>query len=470
MELKLYNTLTRKKELFTPLKKGKAGLYTCGPTVYNHQHLGNYRTYIFEDVLKRVLERAGYRVKHVMNITDVGHLTSDADTGEDKLEKGAAREGKTVWDVAHFYTDAFLRDIDTLNIARADTLVPATGEIPAQITIINELFKKGYAYQTEHAIYFDVSKFRDYTRLSRQKLEDKKTAVRSEVVEDLEKRHSVDFALWFFTVGKYKDHVMRWPSVWGEGFPGWHIECSAISTKYLGQPFDIHAGGIDHIPVHHTNEIAQSEGAYDKPLAHYWVHGEFLLIDEQKMAKSAGNFYTLATLAEEGLSPLVFRYLVLTAHYRTQMNFTRESLSAAQQSLERLYDFVRLLQKTSYRGETSIVKRRENFDTAVADDLNTPQALAIIWELIHAYHKDPEGYDPKQILNLLYDFDEVLGLGLKDIKKESTPAEVKILVAEREKARQHKDWKKSDELREKIKALGYLVKDTDKGVMIQRDV
>ena len=285
MELKLYNTLTRKKEIFTPLKKGKAGLYTCGPTVYNHQHLGNYRTYIFEDVLKRVLERAGYRVKHVMNITDVGHLTSDADTGEDKLEKGAAREGKTVWDVAHFYTDAFLRDIDTLNIARADTLVPATGEIPAQITIINELFKKGYAYQTEHAIYFDVSKFRDYTRLSRQKLEDKKTAVRSEVVEDLEKRHSVDFALWFFTVGKYKDHVMRWPSVWGEGFPGWHIECSAISTKYLGQPFDIHAGGIDHIPVHHTNEIAQSEGAYDKPLAHYWVHGEFLLIDEQKMAK-----------------------------------------------------------------------------------------------------------------------------------------------------------------------------------------
>lgn len=475
MTLALYNTLTRKKEIFTPLAAGRVGLYTCGPTVYNHQHLGNYRTYIFEDVLRRVLTRAGYEVRHVMNITDVGHLTSDADTGEDKLERGAAREGKTVWDVARFYTDAFLADIAKLNILRADELVPATSRIPAQIAIIEELFKKGYAYETSQAIYFDVSKFPDYTKLSRQKLEDKKTAVRGEVVEDPEKRHPADFALWFKLAGRYKDHVMRWPSPWGEGFPGWHIECSAISTAHLGQPFDIHTGGVDHITVHHTNEIAQSEAAYGTPLARYWMHGEFLLIDEKKMAKSAGNFHTLATLEEKGHSPLAFRYLVLTAHYRSQMNFTWESLAAADAALNRLYDFVRTLrenQVSQIPGRASknqgLEKYVQGFDEAIADDLNTPKALAVLWDLVGAYYKNPDQYDAKDILALLYDWDTVLGLGLKDVSAQAIPPEVGQLATEREQARRDKDWKKSDELRKKIISLGYIVKDTPAGTEIKK--
>ncbi len=480
MTLKLYNTLTRRKETFKPLRGKRVGLYTCGPTVYNHQHLGNYRTYIFEDVLRRVLNRAGYAVTHVMNITDVGHLTSDADTGEDKLEKGAAREGKTVWDVARFYTEAFLADIKKLNIRRADNLIPATQEIAAHITIIKELFKKGYGYETSRAIYFDVSKFKNYAMLSRQNIEDKKTAARSDVVEDPEKRNPADFALWFFTVGKYKDHVMRWPSPWGApsgsdgtGFPGWHIECSAISTKYLGQPFDIHTGGVDHISVHHTNEIAQSEGAYGKPLARYWMHGEFLLIDESKMAKSAGNFYTLATLAEKGFSPLAFRYLVLTAHYRSQMNFTWESMAAAQRSLERLYDFVHTLQshsRLSLEYSRLSLEWKSTIEKAIADDLNMPKALAVVWDIVRAYHKNPDAYDPRAVLAMLYDFDTVLGLGLKDVKKESIPKEMKALAAEREEARKQKDWAKSDALREKIKALGYLVKDTPEGATLKQKV
>lgn len=470
MEIRLYNTLTREKEPLTPLAEGRVGLYTCGPTVYNHQHLGNYRTYIFEDVLRRVLTRAGYEVKHVMNITDVGHLTSDADTGEDKLEKGAAREGKTVWDVARFYTDAFLADIEKLKILKADHLIPATSCIPAQILIIEELFKNGSAYETSQAVYFDVSTFPDYTKLSGQKLEDKKTAVRGEVVEDPEKRHPADFALWFKLAGKYQDHIMRWSSPWGEGFPGWHIECSAISTQYLGQPFDIHTGGIDHISVHHTNEIAQSEAAYGMPLAKYWMHGEFLLIDEQKMAKSAGNFYTLATIVEKGYSPLAFRYLILTAHYRTQMNFTWESLAGAQVALDRLYDFVRSLQAQPARIQNTRYKIPDTreFDAALADDLNTPKALAMMWDIIGAYHKNSDQYDAKEILALLYEWDRVLGLGMQDITTEAVPPEVERLAAEREEARQNKDWKRSDELRDAIASLGYVVKDTPAGAQVTR--
>lgn len=469
MNLTFYNTLTRKSEAFTSLVKGRVGLYTCGPTVYNHQHLGNYRTYIFEDVLRRVLTRVGYRVKHVMNITDVGHLTSDADTGEDKLEKGAAREGKTVWDVARFFTDAFLADIEKLNILAADDLVPATSCIPAQIAIIEELFKKGFAYETSQAIYFDVSKFPDYTKLSGQKLEDKKTAARGSVVEDQEKRHPADFALWFKLAGKYQDHIMRWPSPWGDGFPGWHIECSAISTTRLGQPFDIHTGGVDHISVHHTNEIAQSEAAYGVPLANYWMHGEFLLINEQKMAKSAGGFYTLATIEEKGYSPLAFRYLVLTAHYRTQMNFTWESLAGAQSSLKRLHSGIVLLKShpNNYRSETSIEDTlnafKKRFENAVADDLNMPKALAVVWDLIGAYHKNPDRHDANDILTLLYDWDRVLGLGLRDI---AIQPDVEKLAAERENARQNKDWEKSDDLRNKIASLGYNVNDTSGGTHI----
>ena len=471
----LYNTLTRRKETFKPLRKNRVGLYTCGPTVYNYAHIGNLRTFIFEDVLRRVLERAGYRVRHIMNITDVGHLTSDADSGEDKLEKGAVREGKTVWDIARFYTDAFLRDIAALNIRRADKLVPATATIKDQIALIKKLFAKGYAYETGQAVYFDVSRFKNYTRLSRQKLDEKKTAARADVVEDPEKRNHADFALWFKRVGKFADHAMHWTSPWGKsgGFPGWHIECSAISAKYLGQPFDIHTGGVDHINVHHTNEIAQSEAAMGKPLARIWMHGEFLLVQKEKMAKSADNFYTLATITEKGISPLAFRYLVLTAHYRSRLNFSWESLAGVEQSLARLRDFVRNLSAPPhfyYRGLASIVEMdayKGAFDVAISDDLNTPQALAVIWDMIGAYHKNPAQFNPAALRRLLLDFDKILGLDLKNVKKESVPAAVKKLAAEREEARKRKDWQKSDALREKIKALGYLVKDTSEGAILK---
>jgi cysteinyl-tRNA synthetase len=474
MEIRLYNTLSRTKEKFRPLRKGRVGLYTCGPTVYNYAHIGNLRTYIFEDVLRRALVAAGYRVRHIMNITDVGHLTSDADTGEDKLEKGALAEGKSVWDVARFYTDAFLSDIAQLNIRRADKLVPATGAIADQIALIKKLFAGGYAYETPQAVYFDVSRFRDYTRLSGQRLEDKKTAARGDVVEDSDKRNAADFALWFRCVGKFANHVMRWPSPWGEGFPGWHIECSAISARYLGQPFDIHTGGVDHIPVHHTNEIAQSEAATGKPLARMWMHGEFLLIRDEKMAKSAGNFMTLSTLTDKGADPLAFRYLTLGSHYRSRLNFSRESLAAAGYSLERLRDFIRALATPPTRATgararaSSLAAWKKRFDAAIADDLNTPQALAVVWDLIGACHKAPPHFSPAAVRRLLLDFDSVLGLGLKDIKKEGIPGEISALARRRERYRAAHDWDASDKMREEIKSAGYDLEDTPSGPVLKK--
>ncbi|MFY9462704.1 MAG: cysteine--tRNA ligase [Candidatus Sungiibacteriota bacterium] len=494
-KVKLYNTLTRRKEIFKPIRKGNVGLYTCGPTVYNYAHIGNLRTYIFEDVLRRTLTAAGFRVRHIMNITDVGHLTSDADSGEDKLEKGATRDGKSVWDIAQFYTDAFLRDIAALNIRRADKLIPATATIKDQIALIKKLFAKGYAYETAQAVYFDVSRFKNYTRLSRQKLNEKITGARDEVVTDPEKRHPQDFALWFKRVGKFSDHTMHWPSPWGDGFPGWHIECSAIATKYLGQPFDIHTGGVDHIAVHHTNEIAQSEGSMDKPLARVWMHGEFLLVQEEKMAKSAGNFYTLAIITEKNIDPLAFRYLVLTAHYRSRLNFSWESLAAAEQSLTRLREFTRLIHggsspviKNGTKKEMStnvdgrqhlltsskdvrlknLKKWGDAFDVALADDLAIPRAFAAVWGLIAAYHKNPEQFNPAAVRRLLLDFDKILGLGLDKIKRESIPAQVKALAAEREQYRTAKNWQKSDELRDQIKAAGYEPEDTSSGVILKK--
>lgn len=472
-KITLYNTLSRKKEIFKSLHKNRVGLYTCGPTVYNYAHIGNLRTFIFEDILRRALVAAGYRVRHVMNITDVGHLTSDADSGEDKLEKGALREGKSVWDIAQFYTDAFLHDIALLNIRRADKLVPATATIPDQVTLIKKLFAKEYAYETPQAVYFDVAKFPNYTRLSRQKLEDKKTAARGDVVEDPDKRYPQDFALWFKRVGKFSDHAMHWQSPWGDGFPGWHIECSAISAKYLGQPFDIHTGGVDHISVHHTNEIAQSEGAAGHPLARVWMHGEFLLVQEEKMAKSAGNFYTLATIIEKGIDPLAFRYLTLTAHYRSRLNFSWESLAAAGQSLARLCEFVRALparSRTSAGSPTTaaLKKYAEAFDTAIADDLNTPRALAVVWDIIATYHKNPAQFNHATVRRLIINFDKILGLGLDKIKKVSISKEVKILAAQREAARRENNWQKSDEIREMIKTMGYEIEDTPAGPKLKK--
>ncbi|OGZ95476.1 MAG: cysteine--tRNA ligase [Candidatus Sungbacteria bacterium RIFCSPHIGHO2_01_FULL_50_25] len=468
--IRLYNTLTRKIEDFKPIRKGRVGLYTCGPTVYNFAHIGNLRTYIFEDILRRTLEYSGYNVTHVMNITDVGHLTSDADAGEDKLEKGAKREGKTVWDIARFYTRAFLKDIRALNIKRAQNIVPATSAIREQIAVIKKLFAGGFAYETPEAVYFDVSKFRNYTKLSRQRLEEKKAGARAEVIEDPGKKHPQDFALWFKRVGKFKNHVMHWNSPWGDGFPGWHIECSAISTSRLGQPFDIHTGGVDHIAVHHTNEIAQSEGAFKKPLARFWMHGEFLLVADSKMAKSAGTFLTLQELEKKGFNPLAFRYLVLTSHYRSKLNFTWESLRAAEHSLERVRSFIKTLlsERKKPKHPVSLEKYRSQFDDALKSDLQTPQALSVLWKIISDYNTQSESFDAKKILALLYDFDQVLGLHFTAIKKDAIPETIRDMAMKREVARRNKDWDKADKFRAKIETAGFVIFDTPDGSKLRK--
>jgi len=373
--LKFYNTLNHKTEEFKPIKANEVGLYTCGPTVYNFAHIGNLRTYIFEDILRRALVFAGFKVKHVMNMTDVGHLSGDQDFAEDKMEKegGSAAE---IMALAKKFTRAFLEDSNTLNILQADIIAPATEHIPEQVDLIKILLEKGFAYETELAIYFDVPKFPNYSRLSGQKIEDKKVGARSDVVIDPNKKHPADFALWFKLAGRYKNHILRWESPWGLGFPGWHIECSAMSRKYLGQPFDIHTGGVDHITIHHSNEIAQSEAAFGVPLANYWLHGEHLVVNEGRMGKSEGNFITLSTLIEKGINPLAFRYLVLTSHYRSKLNFTWDSLQAAQNALNNLYEEISSFDKA----EGSADQFESVFRDAINDDLNTPQALAVVWD------------------------------------------------------------------------------------------
>ncbi len=465
--MRLYNTLTRRKEIFRPLHNKTVGLYTCGPTVYNYAHIGNLRTYLFEDVLERTLLRNGYRVKRVMNITDVGHLTSDADTGEDKMEKGAAREGKTVWDIARFYTKAFFRNIEELNIGKPRYIAPASKFIPEQIALVRRLLKRGYAYETTRAVYFDVSRFKNYAKLSRQKLTGKMTAVRKEVVADPEKRHPYDFVLWFKLVGHFKNHLMRWPSPWGPGFPGWHVECSAISNKFLGQPFDIHTGGIDHISVHHTNEIAQSEAAYGKPLARFWLHGEFLGIDRKRMGKSEGNFITLETVKRRGFSPLAYRYFVLGTHYRKKLNFTWEALGAAENAFKKLYAAVETIKgqmgknnpRKSALCKSAFISVRNKFNAALDNDLNTPQALAVLWETVNDAR-----LSPREKLPLLFSYDEVLGLGLKTAKKQAAaPASILKLVRARELYRANKQFAHADALRERIEGLGYRVEDTPEG-------
>ncbi|MDO8470256.1 MAG: cysteine--tRNA ligase [bacterium] len=479
--MRLYNTLTRRKEEFRPIRAGRVGLYTCGPTVYSAAHIGNLRTYIFEDVLERTLAFEGYRVTRAMNITDVGHLTSDADAGEDKLEKGARNEGRSVWDIAAFYTKTFFEDCAALNIRKPRLVKPATDCIPEQIAIITRLFKNGYAYETPTAVYFDVSKSKNYTVLSREKLEGKETAVRTEVIEDRSKRTPRDFVLWFKLVGHFKNHVMRWPSPWGEGFPGWHIECSAISSSLLGQPFDIHTGGIDLISVHHTNEIAQSEGAFGKPLAHYWMHGEFLIIDRARMGKSQGNFITLQTLREKGVDPLAYRYLTLTAHYRSPLKFTWESLAAAEIAYRKLLGKIQFVATGFHGGQPKtrsasgaralIVKFEEGFKAALANDLNAPRALASLHTLVNGLLAlQTRGMytssDARLFLTAIKKADSVLGLNLTAAAK--IPAAVVKRVEKRELSRARKQFTHADALRQEIRALGYEVDDTPLGSFIRK--
>lgn len=466
--LKIYNTLTRKKEDFVAIdEKNKiVKLYTCGPTVYSYPHIGNMRAYIFMDNLRKVLEYNGYKLDHVMNITDVGHLTSDADDGEDKMDKAARLQNMSVYDIAKKYTNAFLSDIDELKIERPEHIVKATDNIKEMEKYVEQIYDNGYAYETSKGIYFDVSKLPTYGELSKIHLDEQKSGARVDV--DPEKKNPLDFALW---IKAPKEHIMQWPSRWGMCYPGWHIECSAMSRKYLGDVFDIHTGGVDHIPIHHENEIAQSRGATGKNPAHYWMHCEFLLIDGGKMSKSLGNVYTLEDLKKRNIEPLAYRYFTYTSHYRNKLNFTWDSISSAQVSIDRIRDAYKS-QKNA--GNISIEKNildeyRKRFYDALNDDINMPIALSIAWEVAKATPKSNSYAD------LLLEFDKILTLDIsrnveKDEKVEYVKIddEIKKYLGERKIARQNKDFKMSDILRDKIQEKGYKVIDTKDGQKLEK--
>lgn len=461
-----FNTLTREKERFVPLEKGKAKMYCCGPTVYSYAHIGNFRTFVFEDVLRRVLEFNGFEVKHVMNITDVGHLTSDADAGEDKMEIGARRERKTVWEIAEFYTKAFIEDAKKLNILKPTIMCRATDHIADVIELIRKLEKNGYTYIIDSGVYFDTSKLKDYGKLTgmdfKKLNENLKAGARVEF--NPQKRNITDFGLWLFSP-KDKKRQMEWDSPWSVGFPGWHIECSTMSMKYLGETIDIHCGGIDHPSIHHTNEIAQSEAATGAKFVNYWLHGAFLVFGKGiRMGKSEGNIITVKDLIAEAYDPLAFRYLCLTAHYRSELIFTKESLQAAQNALSTMRDHARKLSQ-NHKGKKKWSKKaeeyRKQFLAAVNDDLNMPEALAIAWKLVR---------EEKEISNwekyaLLQEFDKIFALDLsREEARRELPKEAEELIRKREEARKTKDWATADRIRKELKAMGVLIEDTPEGV------
>lgn len=459
--LKLYNTLTRKKEEFVPLKKGTVKMYSCGPTVYNYAHIGNMRAYIFMDTLRKVLKYNGYKVKHVMNITDVGHLVSDADEGEDKMAKTARIENRSVYEIAKEYTDAFMKDIKALNIDTPEHIAKATEHIREMEIYVNDIVKNGYAYETSKGVYFDTSKLPNYGKmLSNNNIDDLKAGARVEV--DTEKRNPQDFALW---IKAPKEHIMKWNSKWGLCYPGWHIECSAMSRKYLGDKFDIHTGGVDHIPIHHENEIAQSIGATGHNLANYWMHVEFLLIDGGKMSKSLGNVYTLNDLKAKGIDALSYRYFTYSSHYRNKLNFTWDAIKSAKNSLNKLRDMIALHKDVNKKIDKNILsKYEEQFLDAINDDMNMPVAISIVWEIAKEKEKSNDFYE------LIKKFDSVLSLDLDKNDKEdiNIPEDIKLILNERKDARKNKNFAKSDELRDKLKELGYIVKDTKDGQIIEK--
>ncbi|HAF95487.1 MAG: cysteine--tRNA ligase [Elusimicrobia bacterium GWF2_52_66] len=461
MGFTVYNTLTRRKELFKPLKDNTAGIYTCGPTVYLFAHIGNMRTYIFEDGLVRALKFFGYSVKRVMNITDVGHLVSDSDEGEDKMEVGARREGKSAWDIAKFYTEAFFKDYKALNCLMPDVLCPATEYIREMIELVLALEKKGFTYRTGDGVYFDTARLPDYGKLAgKSHMEGIQEGARVEV--NAEKRNPHDFALWKFSPAGEK-RQMEWPSPWGTGFPGWHIECSAMAMKHLGGTIDIHCGGEDHVAIHHTNEIAQSEAATGKPFANYWMHGRFLVTgDTGKMSKSAGGFLTVSTLPEKGYDPLAYRYYCFLTHYRKQLEFTWEGLEAAARGLDGLRGLAEKL-RTEVTGEPPAADRDakyfKDFKEALADDVNLPEALAGLWETLKNF-----SIPAPQRLAFALAAEEVLALGLFSAKeRQELPAELAALIKEREAARKAKDFKRSDELRKALAGKGVLIEDVPGG-------
>ena len=458
--MKIYNTLTRKIEEFKSIDEKEVRMYTCGPTVYNYAHIGNLRAYLFMDTLRRVLKYNGYKLKHVMNITDVGHLVSDSDEGEDKMLKAARRENKDPFEIAQFYMDAFLKDIDSLNIDRPEIIARATQHIDVMEEYVKKIIENGYTYETENTIYFDTSKLDKYGVLSNRNVEEQKAGARVEF--DTEKKNISDFAVW---IKAPENHIMKWDSFWGKCYPGWHLECSAMGYKYLGDHFDIHTGGIDHIPIHHENEIAQSKGFCGKIPADYWMHVNFLTINGGKMSKSLNNLYTLKDLKDKGYEPQVYRMFNFTSSYRNAINFTWDSMDAAKVALARLREgYLKQAQGIEEVENEVIEDFEKRFLEAINDDLNMPVAMSVVWEVIKYPKKS------QKLKDLLLKFDTVLGFDLENYKpeEETLPEEIQELVNQRDHARLEKNWTESDRIRDLLIEKGYSVKDTKEGTVLQK--
>ena len=461
MDIYFYNTLTKKKEKFEPIDEKEVRIYSCGPTVYKDATIGNMRTNIFQDVLRRVLKYNGYKIKHAMNITDVGHLVSDADEGEDKMIKSAKEMHKSPLEIAKYYTELFFEDLKKLNIETPEIICKATDHIPDMIKYVEKLLKNGYAYETDTAIYFDISKLDKYGILSGVNIDEQKAGARVDV--DSQKKNPYDFALW---IKAPENHLMKWESPWGLSYPGWHIECSAMGQKYLGDVFDIHTGGIDLIPTHHENEIAQSKGACGKIPARFWIHGEYLLIDGGKMSKSLNNVYLVKDIEQRGYDPLVYRLFTYSSSYRNKINFTWDVMDANAKALEKLREgYQKHLQGKENVEDEVVTNFEEEFHKAINDDLNMPLAMSVVWDVIK--------YPKKSIkfAELLKKFDGVMALSIdREIKKKDyeIPEEIIKIAKEREKARKNKDWAKSDELRDLISKKGFLIKDLQNGYKIEK--
>jgi cysteinyl-tRNA synthetase len=458
--MRVFNSLTKQVEEFKPIKEGKVGMYSCGPTVYWNQHIGHMYAYVQWDILVRILKFMGSEVKWVMNLTDVGHMTSDEDAGEDKMEKGAKREGLTVWQIADKYIRQFTDSLDRLNIQRPDVLCRATEHIPEQIDLIKKIEKNGFTYKTKTGLVFDTGKFPAYADFADLNLDKQDAGARVEV--DPEKKRPWDFLLW---VTNQPNHIMKWDSPWGVGFPGWHIECTAMSVKYLGEKFDIHTGGKEHKSVHHTNEIAQGYGAFRHQTANYWLHNEWLVVDGEKMSKSLGNNILVTDLEAKGFSPLALRYLFLTSHYRKGINFTWSSMAAAQSAYDKLTQFVQATKFKTQDSRTQLSKEKEKklegyrdrFLMAVNDDLGLPQALGVMWEMVRSNIPD---YDK---LDQILEWDHILGLSLGEIQTAEVPPEVKDLAAKRDTLRKAGKFVEADSVRTKIESLGWTIDDSKFG-------